>query len=278
MTDLLDQLVHAALAEDVGGEDITTNATVPEGARCRAWLVSKQDGVLSGMRPFRLVFEVQGAACEHWQALPDGASVHKGVVVASFTGDTRAVLTAERTALNFIQHLSGIATLTAKYVAAVQGLACRVCDTRKTTPLLRNLEKQAVLHGGGANHRPSLFQGVLIKENHIAAAGGIVEAVKRARQAAHHLMRVEVEARSLEEFELAMGSGADVIMLDNMALDAMREAVERAKGTRILLEASGNVTLETIRAIAETGVDFISVGALTHSSPVYDMSLLIENA
>jgi nicotinate-nucleotide pyrophosphorylase (carboxylating) len=179
--------------------------------------------------------------------------------------------------MNFVQHLSGVATLTAKYLAAVEGLNVTICDTRKTTPLLRRLEKRAVVHGGGKNHRHTLFNGVVIKENHIAAAGGIMQAVKSATGGAHHLMKIEVEVTNLKEFDEALEAGADAIMLDNMNMEDMRKAVKKARGKRVVLEASGNATLDRVRPMAETGVDVVSVGALTHSAPCVDMSLLVEN-
>jgi nicotinate-nucleotide pyrophosphorylase (carboxylating) len=209
--------------------------------------------------------------------LADGARFVSGDRIAGFQGNARAVLTAERTAMNFVQHLSGVATLTSKYVAAVEGLDVRICDTRKTMPMLRVLEKAAVVHGGGANHRHTLFNGILIKENHIAAAGGITEAVHKAGQGIHHLMKIEVEVTSLDEFEEAMTAGVDVIMLDNMNHDDMREAARRCQGTKVLLEGSGNVRVDNVRAMAETGVHIISVGSLTHSAPAVDLSLLIRN-
>lgn len=273
----LEALVRAALEEDIGERDITTEACVPVGARCEARLIAKQEGVLSGIAPYRLAFELARAEIRDWWSLADGTCFKRGDLVAKFRGNTRPVLTAERTALNFVQHLSGIATLTSQYVALLEGLDCKVCSTRKTTPLLRSLEKAAVVHGGGAEHRFNLFNGILIKENHITAAGSIREAVVRARAGAHHLLRVEVEARTLEEFDQALESGADVILLDNMDLGAMREAVRRAQGRRVVLEASGNATLDRLRGMAETGVQFISVGALTHSAPAVDLSLLIDN-
>jgi nicotinate-nucleotide pyrophosphorylase (carboxylating) len=200
-----------------------------------------------------------------------------GQDVALFSGVTRAVLQGERVALNFVQRLSGVATFTAKFVAEVQDMGVRICDTRKTTPLMRVLEKQAVVHGGGANHRFALFDGVLIKENHITAAGGVAEAVTRAIKGTHHLMKVGVEVTDLEEFDEALASGADAILLDNMSLEDMREAAERAKGHKVVLEASGNVDVERLRAIAETGMHVISIGALTHSAPAIDLSLEIAN-
>lgn len=274
----LENLVADALAEDLGGEDVTTTATVPPEARCEARLIAKQSGTLSGMQPFRLAFDLAGAEVADWNARFDGECFQAGDLIANFTGRARAVLTAERTALNFLAHLSGVATRTAAYVAALEGLPCRVCDTRKTTPLLRGLEKAAVAHGGGTNHRHTLADGVLLKENHIAAAGGITAAVAQARRKVHHLLKIEVEVRDLAEFEEALAAGVEVIMLDNMDLATMRRAVERAQGSGVTLEASGNVTQERIRAIAETGVNLVSVGALTHSAPAVDLSLLIGHA
>jgi len=276
MTKDLRRLISEALEEDIGQEDITTNRTVPADARCRVRLWAKQDGILSGIEAFRMVFDRLKADISQWDALSNGDRFADGDDVATFEGDARPVLTAERTAMNILRHLTGIATLTAKYVAAVDGLGCRICDTRKTTPLLRRLEKEAVVHGGGTNHRHTLFNGVLIKENHIAMAGGIYKAVENATAGAHHLMKIEVEVTNLHEFEEAVEAGADAIMLDNMGHDDMREAVQRAKGKKILIEASGNASLDNIRAIAETGIHLISVGALTHSAPAIDLSLIIE--
>jgi nicotinate-nucleotide pyrophosphorylase (carboxylating) len=278
MTRTLETLVADALAEDLGGEDLTTAATVPPAARCEARLVAKQAGTLSGMAPFRLAFDLAGAEIADWSARFDGECFQPGDLIATFTGRTRAVLTAERTALNYLAHLSGVATRTAEFVAALEGLPCRICDTRKTTPLMRTLEKAAVVHGGGTNHRHTLADGVLLKENHIAAAGGIAAAVAQARRRVHHLMKVEVEVRDLDELDQALDAGAEVIMLDNMDLDTMRAAVARARGRGVVLEASGNATLARVRDIAETGVDLISVGALTHSAPAVDLSLLIGHA
>ena len=271
------RLVRAALEEDIGQEDITTNRTIPADLRCRARLLAKQDGVLSGIDVFRLTFDCGRAAIGEWDSLADGTPFSNGDELATFEGNARAVLTSERVALNFVRHLSGIATLTAKYVAAVEGLDAKICDTRKTTPLLRRLEKEAVIHGGGANHRHTLFNGVLIKENHVAAAGGIREAVRNATQGVHHLMKIEVEVTSLEELDEAIEAGADVVMLDNMSLEDMREAVKRTRGKKVLFEASGNATLDMLREMAETGVHVISVGALTHSAPAVDFSLLVTS-
>lgn len=275
----LEDLVERALAEDIGLCDITTEATVPSEARCHARLVAKQDGVLSGIEPFHMAFQLMDAEIRGWKSLEDGSLLQSGAVVAEFDGHTRTVLSAERTAMNFVQHLSGVATLTAAYVKVVEGLPCKVCDTRKTTPMMRGLEKAAVVHGGGASHRFNLFNGILIKENHVTAAGGIEAAISKASQANHHLMRIAVEVRDLDEFDAALRAGADVVLLDNMPLEDMREAVRRRNAGRpTVIEASGNANLDTLRAMAETGVDYISVGRITHSAPVVDMSLLIENA
>jgi len=275
----IERLAAEALLEDVGQEDLTTEAIVPEQARCEARLLAKQDGVLSGIDLFRTTLALAGAGLEDWNARFDGERFVSGDVIATFGGRARGVLTGERTALNFLQHLSGIATLTAAFVEQVDGLPCRIADTRKTMPMLRRVEKHAVVDGGGVNHRYNLATGILIKENHIAAAGGIGEALSRARQAASHLMRVEIEVRSLEELEEALEGGAEAVLLDNMDLDMMTAAVAlaRANYPGVMLEASGNVTLGRVRAIAETGVDLISVGALTHSAPAIDLSLLIEH-
>jgi len=270
-------LVREALAEDIGQGDITTNATVPADARCQAWLIAKQDGVLSGIRVFRLVFEVLEADIREWDGITDGARFSKGEKIVGFQGRTRAVLMGERVALNFLQRLSGIATLTARYRDALEGYPVRLCDTRKTTPLLRKLEKEAVIHGGGTNHRYALFDGVLIKENHITAAGGIRQAVERAIQGTHHLMKIGIEVTNLDELREAVDAGADAVLLDNMSLEDMSRAVDMVRGTKIVLEASGNITLENVRRVAETGVNLISVGALTHSAPAVDLSLIIKN-
>ncbi len=269
-------MVAAALEEDIAFEDITTNATVASNARCDVRLLAKQDGVLSGIKPFHAAFSLMDAEIEAWSARPDGTHFKKGDVLASFRGNTQAVLSAERTAINFVQILSGVATLTAAHVAEVEGLDCRICDTRKTLPLLRQMQKAAVVHGGGANHRHTLMDAILIKDNHIEAAGGITSAIQKARRNAHHLLRIEVEVTNLDQFEEAIGAGADVIMLDNMDIAVMREAVKRRADRRVILEASGNANIGRLREIAETGVDFISVGALTHSAPSIDLSLLIE--
>lgn len=273
----IEKIVSQALSEDIGEEDLTTNTTVARELRCRARLISKDQGILSGMKPFRCAFELMDADIQDWQGLDDGASFGHGDLLAEFTGNAQAVLSAERTALNFVQRLSGVATLTAQFVGSVNGLKCRICGTRKTSPMLRQLEKQAIVHGGGSNHRHTLFNGILIKENHIKMAGGITEAIRRAVEGTHHLMRIGIEVTNLEEFDEALAASADVIMLDNMSIEKMCEAVERARGQRVVLEASGNATLERVRTMAETGVQFVSVGMLTHSARSIDMTLLIDH-
>ena len=274
----LTALIREALAEDIGQGDVTTNATIPPEARCHAWLIAKQDGVLSGIRVFRLVFEILEADIRDWDGLVDGARFSKGHKLVGFEGKTRAVLTGERVALNFVQHLSGIATLTARFKAELSEFKVRLCDTRKTMPLMRKLEKEAVLHGGGSNHRYALFDGVLIKENHITAAGGIYQAVQKALNGTHHLMKIGIEVSTIEEVQEAVDAGADAIMLDNMGIEDMRKAVELVRDKKVILEASGNITLDTVRTVAETGVHLNSVGALTHSAPAVDLSLIIKNA
>jgi nicotinate-nucleotide pyrophosphorylase (carboxylating) len=273
----LDSLIHAALREDIGPGDITTSATVGASARCHAAVVAKQDGVLSGIDVFCRVFTLLGENSGNWTVSENGKAFKKGQEVASFTGATRAILAGERTALNLLQHLSGVATLTAKFAHAVAGLPVRIVDTRKTTPLLRALEKRAVVHGGGANHRFGLYDGILIKENHVTAAGGIAPAIAAARAAKHHLLRIEVETQALDEVREALDAKADAILLDNMDLETMRKAVALGSGHSVEFEASGNVTLERVRAIAETGVHYISSGALTHSAPAADFSLLVRH-
>lgn len=269
------RIIEAALKEDVGARDLTSDLTVPEGSQSRATLTAKQDGRLSGIALFRSVFDVVGANPRDWTCKNDGDAFATGEVVATFTGLTGATLTGERTALNFLQHLSGVATETAAYVSLVEGLTVRICDTRKTTPLLRDLEKAAVRDGGGWNHRHALYDGILIKENHIQAAGGISKAIECARRGSHHLMNIEIEVRDLNECQQAIDAGAGVIMLDNMSNDDLRAAVALGRDKRILFEASGNVNRTTVRGIAETGVDIISVGAITHSAPAADLSLTI---
>jgi nicotinate-nucleotide pyrophosphorylase (carboxylating) len=267
------ELIDQALAEDVGAGDATTELLVPEGATGRGVLTQKAPGVLAGLRVAEAVFHRVDPTVR-WHSQAEEGAWREGGLVAEVAGPSRSVLTAERVALNFLQRLSGVATLTARYVAAVEGTGARILDTRKTTPGLRVLEKQAVLAGGGHNHRAGLFDAILVKENHAAMAGGVGEATRRALSAGAGLP-VEVECATLEELGDALDAGAPRILLDNMTNDEMREAVSIAAG-RAELEASGGVTLDTVRGIAETGVDFISVGALTHSAPALDVSLILD--
>jgi nicotinate-nucleotide pyrophosphorylase (carboxylating) len=275
MDQYLQNLIEHALAEDIGSGDVTSEATIPAEISSTAVILAKQHLVLAGLDVAREVFRRLDPAIAFTLYAKDGDVLHSGTEVATLSGNTRALLAGERVALNLLQHLSGIATLTAKYVEKVKGLKAEVLDTRKTIPGLRQLEKYAVRAGGGRNHRFGLFDGVLIKDNHITASGGIIKAVECARKKAHHLFRIEVETKTLGEVVDALAAGADVIMLDNMPVDLMREAVKLVAG-RALVEASGNVTLETVRLIAETGVDFISSGSLTHSASAADISMKIK--
>lgn len=270
----LDRLIDMALEEDLGPGDITTESIVPETLWARAEFIAREEGVVAGLPVAGRVFKRLDLETEFRAEVTEGSAVKAGAVLAVVAGRARTILTGERVALNFVRHLSGIATRTRRLVAAVEGLRAVVLDTRKTTPGLRALEKYAVRAGGGRNHRFGLFDGILIKDNHIRAAGGIKEAVARARARAPHTLKVEVEVQSLDEVEEALAAGADIIMLDNMPVAAMREAVRRIGG-RALVEASGGITEENIREVAATGVDFISVGALTHSARALDISLEI---
>ena len=272
-------IIQRALDEDIGSGDVTTDHSVPADQWSRGVLLAKQDGVLCGGRVFTETFRMIDPAVKAELLVPDGARVGKGDVAARVEGPTRALLTGERTALNFVQRLSGIATATAAFVARLHGLSTKVIDTRKTTPGLRLLEKYAVRAGGGHNHRFNLSDAVLLKDNHLAALRSrglaLADAVRAIRQRVPHTMRVEVEVASLEQIDPALAGGADIILLDNMSNEEMRVAVRRIGG-RALTECSGNVTLETVRQRAETGVDLISSGALTHSAMAVDFSLEID--
>lgn len=279
----VDEIIARALAEDVGDGDITTEATVPEATMYTGRLVAKADGIVAGLavaqRTFALVAQRQGSQLpiEFCATVQDGAALQRGTVFATLHGPGRVLLTAERTALNFLQRMSGIATLTASYVAAVAGTKAQILDTRKTVPGLRLLDKAAVKMGGGVNHRIGLYDMVLIKENHIAAAGGIGAAVERVRAADGQQRRIEVEVQTLAELEEVLTLNVDQVMLDNMTLQQMAAAVKLVNG-RVPLEASGNVSLETVAQIAATGVDYISVGKLTHSVEAFDISFLLNAA
>ena len=274
MEEYLRKIIENALAEDVGSGDVTSEATVPADSVSTAVMLAKQDLVLAGIEVSRDVFLYLDPTIKFAAHANDGEKVVTGTGIANLSGNTRMLLAGERVALNLLQHLSGIATQTARYVEKIKGTRAKVLDTRKTLPGLRQLEKYAVRMGGGTNHRMGLYDMVLIKDNHIAAAGGITQAMAGARRAAGHL-KIEVETRTLDEVREALQAKTDIIMLDNMPLALMREAVKLIAG-RVLVEASGNVTLETIRHIAETGVDLISSGSLTHSAPAADISMKIK--
>jgi len=277
--DVIDEVVARALREDIGAGDLTTLAAVPAEARAEARFVFREAGVLAGLPLARAVFAAVEPALELEALAAEGAPVGAGQTAAVVRGPARGVLTGERVALNLLQRLSGIATVTARYVAAVAGTRARILDTRKTTPGLRALEKYAVRVGGGVNHRFGLYDGVMLKDNHLAilATGGVglAEAVAQARAAVGPMVRVEVEVERAADAGVAAEAGADMILLDNMPPAELRAAVAAVAG-RALTEASGGITLDTIRAVAESGVDFISVGALTHSARALDIGLDIE--
>jgi nicotinate-nucleotide pyrophosphorylase (carboxylating) len=271
----IDSIINNALQEDIGTGDVTTLATIEPGTMARAELVAKEDFVLAGIDVARRVFQTLDATVAFEKLSGDGMHVRRGEVFAWLRGEAAVLLQGERVALNLLQRMSGIATLTARFVHEVEGTGATIVDTRKTMPGLRVLDKYAVRMGGGRNHRTSLYDGVLIKENHVAAAGGITTAVSRARERVPHTLKIEVETRNLEEVAEAVNAGADIILLDNMDNATLRQAVALVAG-RARTEASGGVNLETVRGIAETGVDLISVGALTHSVRAADISMLFQ--
>jgi nicotinate-nucleotide pyrophosphorylase (carboxylating) len=270
-------VIRQALDEDGADYDITTLSTVPKEQLAQANIIARQEGVVAGLAVATATFYQLDERIVIDQLVEDGEHVHPDQVLARLSGPAGSILSAERVALNFLGHLSGISTITARCVQAVAGTQTRILDTRKTTPGLRGLEKDAVLFGGGQNHRFGLSDGVLIKDNHIKAAGGIVQAVTAARRTAQHLLKIEVECETISEVRLALEAGADVILLDNMDIETMRSAVELARrdAPGVLLEASGNIGTnpQRLAAVAATGVDFISLGALTHSAPNFDISL-----
>ena len=269
---LIAPIVQAALAEDLGRAGDVTAALLDEDARLSAVFAVRKPGRVAGLACARLAVQALDPHARFTIDLPDGADAKAGAVLVRVEGNARALLTAERTALNLLGRMSGVATLTRAYVAAVEGTGAVIVDTRKTTPGLRALEKYAVRCGGGVNHRFGLDDAILIKDNHVAACGGVGEALRRARALAGHLTPIEVEVDGLHQLEEALAHAPAVVMLDNFSLPDLREAVRRTAG-RVRLEASGGVTLQTVRAIAETGVDAVSVGALTHSAPVLDIGL-----
>ncbi len=273
----LDSIIHRALEEDLGVGDLTTRALVEPHARARATIEAKETLILAGLPVVQRIFELLDPSCSFRPTFFDGEKVSAGETIAQLDGPAAVLLMGERVALNFLQVLSGIATLTRRYVDAVQPWSTRIVDTRKTTPGLRALEKYAVRMGGGFNHRMGLFDGILIKDNHIEACGGVGEAVRRAYAAIPHTVKVEVEIDRLDQLEEALAAGADIILLDNMDVETMRTAVQINRG-RAVLEASGGIKLENVAEVAATGVDIISVGALTHSSPSVDIGMHLRMA
>ena len=271
----IDNIINTALSEDINYIDVTTDNLIPDSHKSSAYLVAKDSGVLCGIDIAMRVFELIGGGVEYGIKIKDGTEVKKGDVIAEMSGSTKTLLKGERTALNLLQHMSGIATETNKCVKLVEGTNASVADTRKTLPGLRALQKYAVTVGGGKNHRYNLSDGAMLKDNHLDAYGGITGAVTALRKKAGHMLKIEVEVRNLDELREALDCGCEVIMLDNMNNEEMKQAVQITAG-RAKLEASGNITLENIRAAAETGVDIISLGALTHSVKCFDISMRIH--
>jgi len=270
------EIIRLALEEDIGNGDITTSLLIPEDSESRALIIAKGNFVVAGLPFVKEVFSSLDGAIRVTVFINDGAKVTKGEMIAEVYGRTRSLLSGERVSLNILQRLSGIATLTNMFVEKISGLNAKIVDTRKTAPGLRFMEKYAVRMGGGINHRFGLFDGILIKDNHIEAVGSIKEALRLAREG-HHLAKIEVEVENLIDLKEAVGAGADIVMLDNMSVSDMQEAVKIVRSSQkdIILEASGNVTLNNVREIAETGVDLISIGALTHSATAADISMKI---
>ncbi|MPZ52162.1 MAG: carboxylating nicotinate-nucleotide diphosphorylase [Acidimicrobiia bacterium] len=277
MSSHLEDVVRRALAEDLGSAgDITTMATVGEDKMARARLVSRAEGTLAGLETVKWVFALLDDEIECGLIVADGDRVGSGAVLAEISGPARGILTGERTALNLLGHLSGIATATADLVGRVEGTGARILDTRKTTPNLRALEKHAVRMGGGVNHRFGLFDAVLVKDNHIAASGGLTAALRGVRDRVGHTVRVEVEVDTLDQLDELLTLDADAVLLDNMDPDTLSRAIKLIDG-RLITEASGNITADTVRQISETGVDYISSGWITHSAPALDVTLEIED-
>ena len=267
-----DEVLLAALKEDIPWEDVSANAVVPEETRGHADLIAKADGVLAGLPVFCRVFVLLDEGAKVTLYKEEGARVKAGERIAEVEGNMRAILSGERTALNFLQRMSGIATYARQMADLLKGTKTVLLDTRKTTPLLRSFEKYAVTVGGGSNHRFNLSDGVLLKDNHIGAAGGVRQAIERARAYAPFVRKIEIEVETLDELDEALDAGADIVMLDNMKGEALEEAVRRAKG-RAQTEVSGNVTRENLQKYVSLGVDYISSGAITHSAPILDLSL-----
>lgn len=272
---LLRKIVEEALEEDIGFGDITTECIIPENMKSKAIIIAKEEGVLAGLPLVKEVFKALDESVSFNELKRDGEKIEKGEVILEIYGKTKAILSGERTALNFLQRLSGIATYTRRCVEIVKPYGVKILDTRKTTPLLRILEKYAVKIGGGENHRFALYDMVLIKDNHIRAAGSISEAVRRVRENLSHIYKIEVEVTNLEELKEALENKVDIILLDNMDLFTLKEAVNLAKG-KVLIEVSGKVSIENLENIAQLGVNFISIGSLTHSFKSLDLSLELE--
>ncbi len=267
-----DELIKLALKEDISSEDVSTNAVMPDSCAGTVQLICKQDGIICGLPVFGRVFEILDAQTRIQYFVKDGDKVKKGQLLAELSGDIRVLLSGERTALNYLQRMSGIATYTAETVRLLEGSKTKLLDTRKTAPNMRLFEKYAVKVGGGNNHRYNLSDGILLKDNHIGAAGGVKQAVEKARAYAPFVRKIEVEVENLEMCREAVEAGADIIMLDNMTAAQMAEAVKLIDG-RALTECSGNVTKENIKNVISAGVDYVSSGALTHSAPILDLSL-----
>jgi len=268
----VDTIVSKALNEDIGAGDITSKLVIPEDAQAEMVFVTREDIVVCGIPVLKRLYDKLESRVEVTELCKEGDHIVGGTEILRVKGFARELLSTERVALNLLQRMCGIATLTSKYVDAVKGTNVKILDTRKTTPCIREIEKYAVYIGGGTNHRMRLDDGILIKDNHISIAGGVAVAVKKAKDGNQTGLKIEVECDTIEQVGEAIEAGADIILLDNMDTDTLREAVKLASG-KVLLEASGGVTLETVRQIAETGVDFISVGALTHSAPAVDIGL-----
>ncbi|MFR1728594.1 carboxylating nicotinate-nucleotide diphosphorylase [[Clostridium] hylemonae] len=268
----IDEYILNALKEDITSEDVTTNAVMPAACPGRAELICKEDGLICGLPVFRRVFELLDETALFETECKDGDRVKKGQIIGIVTGDIRAILSGERTALNYLQRMSGIATFTNRLARELEGSGTKLLDTRKTTPNNRAFEKYAVKVGGGCNHRYNLSDGILIKDNHIGAAGGVAKAVRMAKEYAPFVRKIEVEVENLDMLKEALDAGADIIMLDNMDNETMKQAVAAAAG-RAETECSGNVTLDRLKEIREIGVDYVSSGALTHSAPIMDISL-----
>jgi nicotinate-nucleotide pyrophosphorylase (carboxylating) len=273
---LIDKIVEQALLEDIGTGDITTESIVPSNLKAKGIIKTSEEGVVAGLNIASLVFKKLDSEIIFQEKIKDGIKVTPGKVLAEISGSARTILKGERVALNFLQRMSGIATMTSKFCWEVKDFLVRIVDTRKTTPGLRILEKYAIRMGGGYNHRFGLYDAVLIKDNHITVAGGIKSAVNSVRKQISHIVKIEVEVENLSQLQDALEMKVDIIMLDNMNLDTMEEAVKIAKG-KALIEASGGITLEKVQKIAQTGVDLISIGSLTHSVKSLDISMEIKN-